>query len=116
MLNPSNQTGRHDGIHGTYPIGGVAPLQQDLARHAYLEKKLAHAEMDRQRHTGPLLAVVALLIKSLTRVGGTAVQPSVPKSGATVLPILTFRWSTDRRSAVHPAQDSRHGLDALLRQ
>lgn len=27
--------------------GGVAPLRYELARHAYLERRLAHAEMDR---------------------------------------------------------------------
>ena len=116
MLNLSNQTERHDAIHGPYPIGGIAPLRQDLARHAYLEKKLAHAETDRQRQAGPLLAAVALLIKSLTRVGDTAVQPSFQKSGANVLAILTFRRPTDCRSAIHRAQDSRHELDSLLRR
>jgi hypothetical protein len=116
MLNLSNQTERHDAIHGPYPIGGIAPLRQDLARHAYLEKKLVHAEMDKHQPALALQAALAKLIKRLIRVGDTAVQPSFQKSGANVLAILTFRWSTDCRSAIHRAQDSRHELDSLLRQ
>ena len=82
MFNSSNQTERHDGIHGPYPIGGVAPLRQDLARHAYLEKKLAHAEMDKYHPARALQAALAKLIKSLTHVGGATVQSPAPNSGA----------------------------------
>jgi hypothetical protein len=34
------------GINGIEPSGGIAPLQYDLARHVYLEKRRAHAESD----------------------------------------------------------------------
>jgi hypothetical protein len=47
MWNPTSPTERRVGNRGAYPVGGIAPLQQDIALHAYLEKKLSHAEMDR---------------------------------------------------------------------
>jgi hypothetical protein len=35
-------------INSAHQSGGVAPLQYDLARHVYLEKRRAHVEMDRR--------------------------------------------------------------------
>ena len=39
------------GINNGLPSVGVAPLQLDLARHVYLEKRRVHAEMDRRSAT-----------------------------------------------------------------
>ena len=36
------------GFNSTQPSDGVAPLQYDFAHHVYLEKRRAHAEMDRR--------------------------------------------------------------------
>lgn len=40
------------GINGAEPCSGIAPLQYDLARHVYLEKRRAHAESDRLSTVG----------------------------------------------------------------
>ncbi len=47
MWNTTVQSEYNPGNHSSYPRGGVAPLQPDLACHAYLEKKRAYAAMDR---------------------------------------------------------------------
>ena len=36
------------GFNSTQPSDGVAPRQYDFAHHVYLEKRRAHAEMDRR--------------------------------------------------------------------
>jgi hypothetical protein len=47
MWNTNIASEFNPGINIAQPSGGVAPLQYDLARHVYLEKRRAHAETDR---------------------------------------------------------------------
>jgi hypothetical protein len=47
MWNSNVSPEFNPGTNSVHPSGGVAPLQYDLARHVYLEKRRAHAEMDR---------------------------------------------------------------------
>ena len=48
MWNENTPSEFNSGINSVHPVGGVAPLQYDLTRHIYLEKRRAHAEMDRR--------------------------------------------------------------------
>jgi hypothetical protein len=47
MWNTNIPSEFNHGINGALPSRGVAPLQYDLARHVYLEKRRAHAEAER---------------------------------------------------------------------
>jgi hypothetical protein len=48
MWKSNVQSEFNPGINSAHQSGSVAPLQYDLARHVYLEKRRAHAEMDRR--------------------------------------------------------------------
>jgi hypothetical protein len=50
MWNPNIPSEFNADINSAHPSGGVAPRQFDLARHVYLEKRRAHAELDRHDH------------------------------------------------------------------
>jgi hypothetical protein len=47
MWNSNMSSEFISGINSTEPSSGIAPLQYDLARHLYLEKRRAHTESDR---------------------------------------------------------------------
>jgi hypothetical protein len=47
MWNSNIPTEFNPGINSAHESGGVAPLQYDLTRQLYLEKRRAHAEADR---------------------------------------------------------------------
>jgi hypothetical protein len=48
MWNSNRSSEFISGINGTNPSCGIAPLQYDLARQVYLEKRRAHVETDRR--------------------------------------------------------------------
>jgi hypothetical protein len=50
MWNSTTPSEFNPSISSAHPLSGVAPLQYDLARHVYLEKRRAHAEADRSSH------------------------------------------------------------------
>jgi hypothetical protein len=47
MWNSNMSSEFVSGVDSVQPLGGVAPLRYDRSHHVYLEKKQAHAEMDR---------------------------------------------------------------------
>jgi hypothetical protein len=49
MWNQINQNESRSGTSGSHSFGGIAPLRQELALHAYLEKRSMHADIDRRQ-------------------------------------------------------------------
>ena len=105
MWNISKPTERRAGNNSPYPVGGIAPLRHELALHAYMEKKLMHADMDRYHPGRALKTAIVHAIQSAVRASGTAAAA-----------ILTFRRSTDGQSAQHLSQDFQHGFGWFWRQ
>jgi hypothetical protein len=72
MSNQIYQNERHAGISGFHSFGGIAPLREDLALHAYLEKKLMHADIDGRQRTQGLQNAIVHVIKIAIRAPGAA--------------------------------------------
>jgi hypothetical protein len=72
MWNTSNPIEHRAGNSSPYPIGGIAPLLQERALHAYMEKKLMHADMDRYHPGWALKTAIVHAIQSAIRASGAA--------------------------------------------
>jgi hypothetical protein len=72
MWNTNNPIERRAGNSSPYPIGGIAPLRHERALHAYMEKKLMHAEMDRYPPAWALQTAIVHAIQSAVRAPCTA--------------------------------------------
>jgi hypothetical protein len=74
MWNISNPIERRTASCSHYPVGGVAPLRQERALHAYIEKKLMHAEIDRHALAWALQTAIVHGIQSAVRTCGAAAR------------------------------------------